>query len=58
MKDDAIGSKRKSLVENLSRKFHSHAYPVSRTEALDINGLPVNKKRDKMLESGKRLESR
>ena len=33
----------------MSRKFHSHAYPVSRKEALEI-GLPVNKQRDPVLE--------
>jgi hypothetical protein len=49
MKDDDTRSKLRSLVENMSRKFQSHAYPVNRTEALDI-GLPVNEKRDAALE--------
>lgn len=49
MKDDDSRSKLRSIVENMSRKFQSHAYPVSRTEALDL-GLPVNKKRDLQLE--------
>jgi hypothetical protein len=49
MKDDDIGTKLRSIVENMSRKFQSHAYPVNRTEALEI-GLPVNKERDKELE--------
>ncbi len=49
MKDDENRSKLRSIVENMSRKFQSHAYPVSRTEALEI-GLPVNKKRDEDLE--------
>jgi hypothetical protein len=49
MKDDDTRSKLRTIVENMSRKFQSHAYPVSRTEALDI-GLPVNKVRDKTLE--------
>jgi hypothetical protein len=48
--DDASGTKRKSLVEKLSRQFHSHAYPVSRKEALDIE-LPVNRERDPALEA-------
>lgn len=49
MKDDDIGTKLRSIVENMSRKFQSHAYPVNRKEALEI-GLPVNKERDKELE--------
>jgi len=49
MKDDESGLKLRSIVENMSRKFQSHAYPVNRKEALDI-GLPVNEKRDKVLE--------
>ncbi len=49
MKDDEVGSKRRAIVETMSRKFQSHAYPVNRTEASEI-GLPVNKKRDKDLE--------
>ncbi|HEV7674235.1 MAG TPA: hypothetical protein VGQ12_06875 [Candidatus Angelobacter sp.] len=49
MKEEEVRSKVQSIVQNMSRKFHSHAYPVSRTEAADI-GLPVNKERDKDLE--------
>lgn len=49
MKDDDSRSKLRSIVENMSRKFQSHAYPVNRAEAIDI-GLPVNKGRDKTLE--------
>jgi len=33
-------TKLRSLVESMSRKFQSHAYPVSRREATDL-GLPV-----------------
>jgi hypothetical protein len=47
-KDDT-GAKMKSIVESMSRKFQSHAYPVNRKESLEI-GLPVNKERDKKLE--------
>jgi len=47
--DDPSGAKRKSLVEDISRRFHSHAYPVSRSEAIEIH-LPVNKERDLQLE--------
>lgn len=46
MKDDDIGSRLRTIIQNMSRKFQSHAYPVNRKEALDI-GLPVNKERDK-----------
>jgi hypothetical protein len=49
MKDDDMKTKLKTIVESMSRKFQSHAYPVNRTEALEI-GLPVNQKRDKELE--------
>ena len=42
-------SKVRSIIESISRKFHSHAYPVSRNEALEM-GLSVNKKRDTDLE--------
>lgn len=41
--------KHRSLIENLSRQFHSHAYPVSRDEAIEI-GLAVTKTRDPALE--------
>ncbi len=49
MKDDEAGTVLRSIVQNMSRKFQSHAYPVSRDEALDI-GLPVKKNRDEALE--------
>jgi len=48
MKDDEARTKLHSIVENMSRKFQSHAYPVSRTEALKL-GLPVEN-RDEALE--------
>jgi Serine dehydrogenase proteinase len=49
MRDDESRSKLRSIVQNMSKRFQSHAYPVNRTEALEM-GLPVNKKRDKDLE--------
>jgi hypothetical protein len=49
MKDDEAGTVLRAIVQNMSRKFQSHAYPVSRDEALDI-GLPVKKERDEALE--------
>lgn len=49
MKDDESHLKLRTIVENMSRKFQSHAYPVNRTEALEL-GLPVKKERDKKLE--------
>jgi len=49
MKTEDAVSKPRSIAENMSRKFQSHAYPVNRTEALEI-GLPVNKVQDKSLE--------
>lgn len=50
MKDkDDTGAKMRSIIESMSRKFQSHAYPVNRKEALEL-GLPVNKERDKKLE--------
>ncbi len=45
--DDA--ARLSSVIENLSRKFHSHAHPIGRKEATDIL-LPVNKERDPVLE--------
>src|SRR5205814_5566666 len=50
MNDDDSRSKLRSIVENMSKKFQSHAYPVNRSEAIEI-GLPINKKRDKHLET-------
>jgi hypothetical protein len=49
MEDDDSRSKLRSIVENMSRKFQSHAYPVSRKEALDL-GLPVKREADTRLE--------
>lgn len=49
MKDDDTRSKLRTIVENMSKKFQTHGYPVNRTEALEI-GLAVNKKRDIRLE--------
>ena len=49
MKDDDSRSKLRSLVENMSRRFQSHSYPINRTEAIDI-GLKVSK-RNAALES-------
>jgi hypothetical protein len=49
MTDDESRTKLRSIVENMSRKFQSHAYPVSRKEALEL-GLQVNKERDADLE--------
>jgi hypothetical protein len=49
MKDDESSVKLRTIVENMSRKFQAHSYPVNRKEAIDI-GLPVNKDRDKELE--------
>jgi hypothetical protein len=49
MKGEESAAKVKLIVENMSKKFQHHGYPVSRTEALEL-GLPVNKERDKDLE--------
>jgi hypothetical protein len=49
MNDEPQRAKIRTIVESMSRKFQSHAYPVNRTEALDI-GLPVNKKPDSQLD--------
>ncbi len=48
MKDDESRTKVRAIVENMSRNFRTHAYPVSRMEAEDL-GLPVDK-RDEVLE--------
>jgi hypothetical protein len=48
MKDDENRSKLRALVENMSRKFQTHAYPVNLREAKEI-GLPIAKS-DKELE--------
>jgi len=49
MKEDEVGSKLRTIVQNMSKKFQSHGYPVNRKEALEI-GLPAKKQRDKALE--------
>lgn len=49
MTDDERSLELRTVVENMSKKFQSHAYPVNRTEAIEM-GLPVNKERDKELE--------
>lgn len=50
MEDEESRPKRRSIVENMSRlQFQSHAYPVSRTEAIGLD-LPVKKERDQPLE--------
>lgn len=41
---------RRAVIERLSRQFHSHAYPVNRSEAKEI-GLSVNENQDGVLES-------
>lgn len=51
MREDSEASKRKSLVEKFSRQFHSHAYPVSRKEAIDMGLSSVNSNRDTTLEA-------
>ncbi len=48
MKNDEQGLKLRTIVENMSRKFQSHAYPVSRNEAIEL-GLPIAE-RDEELE--------
>ncbi|MEM1098126.1 MAG: hypothetical protein AAGH92_04990 [Planctomycetota bacterium] len=47
LRDGEDDSGCKALVEKLSRQFHSHAYPVSRTEAIEI-GLEVKKEEDEI----------
>jgi hypothetical protein len=49
IKGEDNSDKRRVMVETLSRQFYSHAYPVSRSEAIEI-GLPVNRERDYQLE--------
>lgn len=48
MDDDDSGVKLRSIVQNMSRKFQSHSYPVSRTEAVEL-GLQIDR-RDETLE--------
>lgn len=49
MKGEEAAAKVRLIVENMSKKFQHHGYPVSRTEAIEL-GLPVTKERDKQLE--------
>jgi Serine dehydrogenase proteinase len=49
MKSEEEKAKIPSIVDNMSRKFHSHGWPVTRKEAIGI-GLPANKDRDETLE--------
>lgn len=49
MKGEEASAKVRLIVENMSKKFQHHGYPVSRTEALEL-GLPANKDRDRELE--------
>lgn len=49
MKEDASRTKLRLLVEDMGRKFKSHAYPINRSEAIAL-GLPVKQKQDKKLE--------
>ena len=49
MTDDDTRTKLRTIVQNMSRKFQSHSYPVSRLEALDA-GLQVEEERDLVLE--------
>jgi hypothetical protein len=44
------GTTSQAVIESLSRKFHSHAYPVNRKEAKEI-GLNINEERDSTLEA-------
>jgi hypothetical protein len=49
IKEDETGSKRKVMVERLSKHFYGHGYPVSRKEALEIT-TSVKKEPDPVLE--------
>ena len=49
MKDDDSRSKLRSIVATMSRRFQSHAYPVNKSEAIEL-GLPVKKESDDNLE--------
>jgi hypothetical protein len=42
-------AKKRAVIENLSRQFHSHAYPVNRNEAIEM-GVRVKKEQDITLE--------
>jgi hypothetical protein len=48
IKGDEKTAQRRAIIENLSRQFHSHAYPVNRDEAVEI-GLAIAEP-DKTLE--------
>jgi hypothetical protein len=49
MHEDEHRAKLRTIVQNMTTKFQSHGYTVSRREAIDI-GLPVKKERDEVLE--------
>jgi hypothetical protein len=49
MLDEEKKPKVRTIVESMSRKFQSHSYPVSRSEAIAM-GLPVEPERDEKLE--------
>ncbi len=49
MTGDEDKAKIPSIVENMSRKYQSHGWPVNRKEAAGI-GLPINKVQDERLE--------
>jgi len=49
MKDDESRAKLRLIVQNMSRKFQSHSYPVNRNEAKEI-GLPISEEANKALE--------
>ena len=49
MDNDDRGAKLRSMIENMSKNFQSHSYPVTRNEAREA-GLPVNDDPDKTLE--------
>jgi Serine dehydrogenase proteinase len=49
MTSDEDKAKVPSIVENMSRKYQSHGWPVNRKEAAGI-GLPINKRDEKLEE--------
>lgn len=49
MTEDDSRTRLRLLVENMSRKFKSHSYPINRSEAIGL-GLPVGDPRDPVLE--------
>jgi hypothetical protein len=49
MKEEEQKPKVRNIVESMSRKFQTHAYPISRSEAIAMQ-LPVDERRDEKLE--------